>query len=203
MRRRGFSRRDLYAELENYADAELEAARALRVRPDSLAALSVLAAVYYLSGEQEKIPRHRTPRAGGLNPGYADLYNELAELAARNRLYQAAVDFAARAVELNPQSWRGHGLLGMNQLRVGAIEDGRASLEKAFAGDPYNVWVKTHLDLADTFDQYELLASEHFRLFVHPRRGSAARPAVAGAGGAGLPAFSGTLRLRRAGADPR
>ena len=62
-----------------------------------------------------------------------------------------AVDFASEARALDPRSWRGLAILGLNQLRLGAIDAGRKSLETSFAGDPYNVWIKNTLDLLDTF----------------------------------------------------
>ena len=44
------------------------------------------------------------------------------------------------------------GMLGNNQLRMGQISEGRASLENSFKGDPYSVWVKNTLDLLDTYN---------------------------------------------------
>ena len=54
----------------------------------------------------------------------------------------------------------------MNQLRVGAIDSGRVSLERAFKGDPYDVWVKNTLDLMDTFKDYTLTSTPRFTLFI-------------------------------------
>ena len=79
----------------------------------------------------------------------------VAEQAVNQRQYQTAVDLAQQAVDLDPSSWWSYGVLGMNQLRTGAVEEGRANLEKAFAGDPYNPWYKNTLDLLDTFVHFE------------------------------------------------
>jgi tetratricopeptide (TPR) repeat protein len=90
----------------------------------------------------------------------------LAEVSARNRLYEQAADFAARAIELDQQSWRGYALLGINQLRNGVMTEGRANLEKAFAGDPYDVWTKNTLDLLDALEQYVVVPSERFEFVI-------------------------------------
>jgi tetratricopeptide (TPR) repeat protein len=70
---------------------------------------------------------------------------------------------------MDAQSWRGYGLLGMNQLRLGQIEAGRANLERSFAGDPYNVWIKNTLQLADTFKDYVQTERGRFRVVLHDR----------------------------------
>ena len=73
------------------------------------------------------------------------------------RLYQAAADFAKQGVALDAKDWHAWSVLGMNQLRLGQIADGRKSLETSFDGDPYNVWVKNTLDLLDTYKNYDLV----------------------------------------------
>jgi tetratricopeptide (TPR) repeat protein len=54
----------------------------------------------------------------------------------------------------------------MNQLRVGAMDDGLRNLERAFAGDPYDVWIKNTLDLLDTFKDYRETSSPRFRFII-------------------------------------
>jgi tetratricopeptide (TPR) repeat protein len=156
----------LFIELEQYSDARHEAELALEVNPVSLEALTILGALNHLernAARFEAIER----QVMELNPRYAEFYATLADLAAQNRLYQDAEKFAQRAVELDPQSWRGYGLLGMNQLRLGQIEAGRASLERSFTGDPYNVWIKNTLQLADTFNSYVQTDQGNFSVVLH------------------------------------
>src|SRR6185503_5183112 len=154
------------------------ATRALETDPSSLEALSVLAGVRYLKGDEAGFEEARG-HVLALNPRYADLYNTLAELSVRNRFYRQAVDFAREAVRLDPRSWRGHATLGLNQLRLGAIDPGRASLETAFAGDPYNVWVKNTLDLLDTFKRYETQRIGRLELFVRKEEAALLKPYLA------------------------
>ena len=151
---------------ERFGEAREEVEKAIRADPESLAARTVLAAVEFLEGRDEEFASVRDGILAD-NPRYADLFNELADASVENRLYPQARDFAAEAVRLDPKSWRGYGLLGQNQLRLGEIEAGKANLERAFAGDPYNVWIKNTLDLVDTFVEYRTVQSEHFEFHIH------------------------------------
>ncbi len=156
----------LFIELEQYDDARDEIAQALAINPHALDALAMLAVTHHLERAADAYARVEA-RVRALNPRAADFYNDLAELAAQNRLYRDAAEFAARAVALDAESWKAYGLLGMNQLRLGDIEAGRANLERSFSGDPYNVWIKNTLQLVDGFDQYELITSGRFEIVLH------------------------------------
>ncbi|MDH3859532.1 MAG: hypothetical protein OEV07_16175, partial [Gammaproteobacteria bacterium] len=59
------------------------------------------------------------------------------------------------------------GLLGMNQLRLGLISEGRANLERSFSGDPYNIWIKNTLQLADSFNDYVQITEGQFQVVLH------------------------------------
>jgi tetratricopeptide (TPR) repeat protein len=156
----------LFIELEQFADARHEAELALQVNPRSLEALATLAVIHQLEHDQAGFEKIEA-RVLALNPGYAGLYTLLAEMSAQNRLYREAADFARRAVELDPESWQGYGLLGMNQLRLGQMQAGRANLERSFSGDPYNVWIKNTLQLADSFSDYFEIDRGSFRVVLH------------------------------------
>jgi tetratricopeptide (TPR) repeat protein len=155
----------LLLDSESYDRALAETRRALEVDSTSLEALGMVAAIQKLRGDERGFEDAKR-RALARNPRYADLFNTVAELSARNRLYDQAADFARQATQTDPKSWRGYALLGMNQLRTGAIDSGRASLERAFKGDPYDVWVKNTLDLMDTYKDYTLTSTPRFTLFI-------------------------------------
>jgi tetratricopeptide (TPR) repeat protein len=156
----------LFIESEQFEDAEREATRALQLNPNSLESLAVLASVYFLTDNKPRF-KATVARCLSINARYAELYNTLAELSVQNRLYHEAVGFAQQAIELDPHSWRAYGLLGLNQLRIGDMQAARANLERAFAGDPFNVWTKNTLDLMDTFGEYETIRQGHFVLVLH------------------------------------
>ncbi len=167
----------LYLELEDTDRAEEQLTRALAVDPGSSPALAMLAAARLVSGDQKGYEDARD-RALQRNPLDADLYNTVAELSAQNRLYYEAVDLARQAVSLDERSWRGHGLLGIGQMRLGAIEEGKKQLEIAFEGDPYNVWIKNTLDLLDTFARYEETRTDQFHVAIHADEAALLSPYV-------------------------
>ncbi len=157
----------LYLELEDVARAEAEAGKALETNPASLAAWTEIAAGAHLRGDTEAFARARD-RVLELDPLHADLYIALADVAYRTHRYTDAVGFSEQALELDPQSWSGLEALGLNQLRVGEIDEGRATLETAFAGDPYNIWVFNTLQLLDDLAKFETTTSERFTFAIHP-----------------------------------
>jgi tetratricopeptide (TPR) repeat protein len=156
----------LLLDLEDRDAARAAAERALAADPTSLEALAALGGVYYLGGDREGYGRVRE-RVHALNPRAADFFLAVGELAVRQRQYAGAVALAREAVALNARAWAAWGLLGLNQLRTGEVDAARQSLETAFAGDPYNVWIKNTLDLLDTFDRYATVTTPRFELFLH------------------------------------
>jgi tetratricopeptide (TPR) repeat protein len=92
---------------------------------------------------------------------------QLAEVMVQVRRYREAVERARSAVELDSAHWAGWGVLGINRLRLGDIEEGRADVERAFGGDPFNPWFKNTLDLLDTFERFDVRRTEHFHLALH------------------------------------
>ena len=155
----------IYFDGEDYAAAAREAEQALATDSTLVEAMSVLAAAKYLQGDRAGFDALER-RALAHNPKEADFFINMAEAAARNRLYARAVDFAREGIAADSTAWRAFGVLGMNQLRVGAMDEGRKNLERAFSGDPYDVWIKNTLDLLDTFKDYRETTSPRFRFVV-------------------------------------
>ncbi|MBT8395560.1 MAG: tetratricopeptide repeat protein, partial [Gemmatimonadetes bacterium] len=168
----------LFLKTEDYEQAKRQARQALDVNPAHLRARSVLAAAEFLQGNLGAYERIRA-EVHALNPTYPDLYLIVAEAAVAQRQYQTAVDFAGKAVELDPSSWWAYGVMGMNQLRTGAVDEGRRNLETAWAGDQYNPWYMNTLDLLDTFENFEEIKTPHFEIFVHDREAELLGPAAA------------------------
>lgn len=186
----------LHLEVERYEEAEEEARRALEVNPVSPDALAVLAAIHWLADDTAAY-RETRERFLAAYPGSPRLAITVAELAATHRRYGEAVELASRAVALDSSAWEAVGLLGLNQLRTGAMERGRANLERAFAGDPFNVWFKNTLDLLDTFAEYETRRTEHFEIVLHRSEAGVLGPYVEGVAEDAYAALT-----RRYGAEP-
>lgn len=164
----------LLLQAERRQDAATLAMQALEIDPRSFDAMAVLAASHFLRERTTEFDAV-VSRALALDPSHGALHREVAEAAVQNRLYRQAVDLARRAVELDPRLWSAWGTLGLNQLRIGEIEAGRASLEKAFDGDPYNVWIKNTLDLLDTWDAYDTVPTTSTQLFLQSDTAAALR----------------------------
>ena len=156
----------LLLDLERPADAKKDIDKALSIDAGSLDALSARATMEFLAGNDAAFAMTRQ-QILAINPVYADLYNQVAELAVRQRRYAGSVELATQAVALDPRSWSGYGILGLNELRLGNVDKARADLEKSFAGDPYNPWIKNTLDLLDTFGEYRIVKTRRFELMLH------------------------------------
>ena len=168
----------LLLKAENHEEARDELERALEVNPTSLEALSVLAASHYLRGETEEYDRIRD-QVIALSPTYAGLYNDIADLSVESRKYLEATRVAEEAIRIDSLSWRAYGILGMNQLRLGLIEEARANLETAFEGDPYSVWFYNTLGLLDTFENYDVNQEDpRFLFVVHGRESALLQPYI-------------------------
>ena len=161
--------RTLHAEvligLEEYTLAQQDLDRALKTDPTAAHTLAVAAAVKYLTHDQAGFEAIKQ-RTLALYPKDAEFFNTMSELASQVRLYKAAADFAREGTTLDSKDWDSWGKLGMNQLRLGQIAEGKKSLDASFGGDPYNVWVKNTLDLLDTFKNYDLVTSDHFQFMI-------------------------------------
>jgi cellulose synthase operon protein C len=153
-------------DVEDHERAEEELLQALDVNPSSLEALSVLGGLYYIRDDERRYEEMRA-QVQRLNPGYAGFNAKVADLAAKQRRYADAATLAEEGVRIDPQAWDVHGILGLNLFRLGRIEEAFRSLETAFAGDPYNVWIKNNLDLLDTFAEYEILTVDGFEFMLH------------------------------------
>ena len=153
------------ADGEDFAGARREIERALRANAsdaDALAAGWALSVAVGDTGSNMTYGR----RFRQLYPASAAGHVAVSEQLARVRQYEAAADWAREGTRIDSTSWAAYSAQGLNLLRIGEIDAGRAALERAFTGDPYNVWVKNTLDLLDTFNQYDVISHGQFRLMI-------------------------------------
>jgi tetratricopeptide (TPR) repeat protein len=191
-------------ESEQY-DAALESInKALAINPSDAEALSLVAAVSFMRGDTAKFSSD-VAKVTAVNPEYSKLYFILAENSVSVRLYEDAVKFAAKAVELNPRDWKSMSLLGLNLQRLGqysgvelpaalrtrllafspgglptaAAELGELVLEEAFKGDPFNTWTGNTLTLLDSMKKnFEQFQSANFHIKLDRSESAALRPYV-------------------------
>ena len=133
-------------------EAAADIDKALKINPRSLEAHSLRAAMLYL---QDKDFEPEVAATLAIGPKYGEVYNTLSHYATITRRTDQAAQFARRATEISPRLWDAHLNLGMALLRLGQMDTGREAVEKAFKGDPFNVWAKNSLDLLDSMRDFK------------------------------------------------
>jgi cellulose synthase operon protein C len=152
-------------EAEKYAAASTQLDEALKINPNSLDARSLRAARFWLEDRQNEF-NAEVKAVTAINPFYGPLYETLAHFATQTRRYEESVAFLREAVKLTPNLYSSHLALGMGLLRLGKMDEGRAAIELAFKGDPFNLWAKNSLDLLDTMKEYGETKSGDFRILA-------------------------------------
>ncbi|MEO7520854.1 MAG: hypothetical protein ABIW79_03460, partial [Gemmatimonas sp.] len=152
-----------HLESEQYDSASIISRRAIAADSTSIEAWAVLGATAWVTGDSATFQRSRAA-ATLLQPRPAQFMTELAEAAVRQRRYADAVQFAAQAVALDSLSVHALGVLGTNQLRIGAMVDGQRALDRAFKLDPFNLWHKNTLDLLDKLSTFRTIERGRFQL---------------------------------------
>lgn len=157
-----------HLEAEAYDSARIVTRRALAIDSSAMWGWALLGANAWLTGDSAQ---YRTARAMAekLNPRPSEFYAELSEAAVRQRRYADGVRLAKQALELDSLSTRALGLVGTNQLREARMDEGRATLERAFAIDPFNLWHKNTLDLLDQVRTFKTTDRGHFRIVAPPK----------------------------------
>ncbi|HVF23017.1 MAG TPA: tetratricopeptide repeat protein, partial [Pyrinomonadaceae bacterium] len=141
----------LALEAGQYDAASAELDKALKINARSPEIHSLRAALLYL---QDKDFQPEVTATLDVAPRYGQLYTTLSHYATITRRTEQATQFSRRAIELAPRLWDAHLKLGMSLLRLGQMETGREAVEKAFKGDPFNVWAKNTLDLLDSMQTF-------------------------------------------------
>ena len=134
--------------------AEERARDAAGLLPSSPEILTALAAVHFVAGDRAALAGAEAAFAAAW-PGDPAFHLGIAEAAERQRLYEEAAARAQTALTLAPGSAAAARLLGLNQLRLGDMAGGRATLEAAFERDPFDALIKNNLDLLDEMDGFE------------------------------------------------
>ncbi len=150
-----------------YDSATALAGRALAVDSTAVEAWGILGAVAWLRGDSAGFRWARAGAGRVRNPS-PDFLITVAEAAAAQRRYTEAVTLAREAVAADSLEPRALGVLASNELRVGAMTQGRSDLERAFARDPYNLWYLNTLNLLDSMRSYRTVRTAHFEIVAAP-----------------------------------
>ncbi len=133
---------------EKSAESLAEINAALAANPQHPEAMSFLAAHYEAVGnaaERDKV----IAQVLKVNPRHAELYVTLAQASERLRRTPAAIAWAKKAIELDPDFWHGYFVAGMNLVRAGEEAEGYRLLDKAFDLNRFNTWAKNTLFVLD------------------------------------------------------
>ncbi len=158
----------LHLESEQYDSALAYAHRALASDTSSLQGWALLGATAFLTGDSATFQQARRS-ATALQPRPTDFYAELAEASIRNRRYANANVLAQQAVVYDSASVRALTVLGTNQLRLGQMTEGQATLDRAFKLDASDARNKNTLDLLDAMKSYRTIDSGRFRIVAPPK----------------------------------
>lgn len=153
----------LHLDAEAFDSARVAALAAVAADSTEGDGWAVLGSLAWLTGDSATY-RRALRAATSLQPAPVDFFVRLAESAVRQRRYAEAVRLAEQAVRYDSLSVPALGVLGTNQLRIGAMDAGRQSLERAFALDPFNVWHKNTLDLLDSMRGFRTIDQGRFRV---------------------------------------
>jgi tetratricopeptide (TPR) repeat protein len=167
----------LALEMGQFDAATTEIDKAFKINPRSLETHSLRAAMLYL---QDKDFEPEVAATLAINPRYGSVYNTLSHYATITRRTEQAAAFARRAIDVAPRLWDAHLNLGMALLRLGQMEPGRAEVDKAFKGDPFNLWAKNTLDLLDTMADYRETRRGNFIIKASAQESDVLSPYAAG-----------------------
>ena len=154
---------ELFLDAEAHDSAAALGRRALAVDSTALGGWALLGATAFLEGDSTGF---QSAKAGArrFHRRPAPFFAMIAEWTARHRRYAESVVLGREGVTVDPESSEALGVLGMNELRIGAMDSGRAHLERAFAGDPFHVWYKNTLDLLDELAKFRTITTGRFQI---------------------------------------
>ena len=148
---------------ENYLGAESDLKKCFAVNPNSLKGLASQAVLSFSRGDLSKL-KVVIDRVFDINPAYGEIYEDLGHFCVTQHLYQEAVQFFQKAIQIQPRLWSAYAALGVNLLRTGDELQAREALELAFKNDPYNLWAFNTLKLLDSHANFSSFRSTHFAL---------------------------------------
>lgn len=147
---------------ENWSLAATYYRKAIDANPRNQVARAQLAAVYYCMPDLEAFAKAEQEMAR-LHPAPAAFYTSLAERLVDRFFYKEGVEYARKAIALDPEYWPAYVIRGINALRIGEEEEGRNWAKRAFESDPFNVWAFNTLQLVKHMDKrFTVVKDEDF-----------------------------------------
>jgi len=160
---------------QRFAEAAALTEKALATNPKSIAALGVLAAAKWRSGDKDAVEQIAR-RARQINPTPAAFEYAIGRWLSAGRQYADAEGFLKKAIEFAPYWPEPRTELGQLYMETGEEALARPLLEKAFALDSFDRHTHNVLDLLDSIDGFAQLRSKHFILKYDAKEDAVAAP---------------------------
>ncbi len=153
-------------EEEQYQPAAEQLAAAEKIDAQDLDTWALRAALAYFTRQDFQ---KYLDQIAAVNPHYGEAWLQLGQLCVSQKRFEQAVAFFRKAIEADPRLWRAYAALGINLLRLAEDREGKEALERAYAGDPFNIWTVNTLRLLDSLKHYRETQTPHFRVRIHTR----------------------------------
>lgn len=152
---------DLKMTERRYEEALAAAEQALQTNPNSIDALSRLAAAQTRLA-QAKSAEQSIARITKLNPRPAVLHHVLGTWLSAARQYGPAETNFKKAIEFAPHWAEPRTALGQVYMDAGEEQFARETLEASFALDSFDSHTHNVLELLDSLDRFDRIETEHF-----------------------------------------
>lgn len=144
-----------------YQDAIAESETALRLNPNDLMALSILAAAHACRLDDDAL-RGTIERIEALNSRCSMLYRTLGDALSGLRDYAGSEKYYLKAIEYEPSDPNPRTELGMMYMQWGLEDKARAALDAAWALDSFNQRTFNTLELLDSLHKFARHETAHF-----------------------------------------
>lgn len=151
-----------------YGKAESLVARALEVNPDDAEARATRAAILYVRGDEAAFEAE-VKAVLARNRWASSAYAVLGRILEEQRRFAEALEFAEKAVAVDPLDWDAHFLAGRNALNVGDDAKAEKYLRAAEKGDAFaNVYRSNFLNLFDRMRNFTTRKDPQFVVRIPP-----------------------------------
>lgn len=144
-----------------YPEAREFCARALKINPNDLHALSLAAAAAACQDDETEVAALRR-QVETLNPRCAPFYGALGLAYSGLRRYADSERALLKAIEYEPTDANARTELGLMYMQWGEEEKARTALDAAWRTDPFNDRTKFTLELLDGLESFARHETAHF-----------------------------------------
>jgi tetratricopeptide (TPR) repeat protein len=173
-------------EEDRYVDAKKHIDTALHTNPNNTRALALLTFYHVVMSQPDKVAEIEK-RVKEINPKCAEYFCDVGEFMEDKLRFDSSPDYYQKAIDIDPDYWRGYYGMGMSLCRQGAdkCEKGKEFLLKAFKKDRFNVWASNMIKAMDKIigdkeqnvaPQYLESKTTHFTLRYFNKEAAVIRP---------------------------